>query len=217
MKYIRTILPYLLVTVLCVAGVEYFYDFVEKKFVGMPLEAEIAGMAPSAGKRGGTEEKRYPYRVIIDRNLFGGSLTAKDEAKDEGQSLDELETTLLDIILLGTVTGTSSERRAFILDKSSNSQEIYQKGDAIQGAIIKEILRGKVVLNFRGKDEILHMSTDKEGKSGGVAVTPSARKTRTLSAPRSVRPTPTPEKKMRTVRPTRKFSFKNTKKPEPPQ
>ncbi len=216
MKNIKTILPYLLITVFCVGGVEYFYAYLQQELLRPPLESETAQVA-SLQEKGevATTEKRFDYQVIIDRNLFGGSLTAGEEKKDEVGSLDDLETTLLDIILLGTITGTSAERRAFILDKSTNSQEIYQKGDAIQGAIIKEILRGKVVLNFRGKDEILHMTTEKDGKSKGVAVTPSPRKRRAVLTPRAAGSGTSQKSKMRTVRPTRKFSFKNTKKPEP--
>ncbi len=213
-------MPYLLITVLCIGGVEYFYSSMEKTLQRHPAEEDTVTKVPPGGKSDAVSgKKRYDYQVIIDRNLFGGSLTAKEVPKEDVVSLDELDTTLLDIVLLGTVTGSKPERRAFILDKASNNQEIYQSGDAIQGAIIKEILRGKVILNFRGKDEILNMSTDKDRKSkGGVAVTSSSRRQRTLSTPtRVAQPTARPEKKMRTVRPTRKFSFKNKKKPEPPK
>ncbi len=215
MKNIKTILPYLLITIFCVGGVEYFYGYLEQELLRTPLDLKTAQVTPLQGKsEASSTEKRYDYQVIIDRNLFGGSLTADEEKKDEIGSLDDLETTLLDIVLLGTITGTSAGRRAFILDKSSSSQEIYQKGDAIQGAIIKEILRGKIVLNFQGKDEILHMTTDKDGKPTGVAVTPSPRKKRALMTPRAAGAGSSEKNKMRTVRPTRKFSFKDTKKEE---
>ncbi len=219
MKIIKTLLPYLLITVLCIGGVEYFYSYMEKTLQRPPAEEETVAMAASTAKSDAVSvKKRYDYQVIIDRNLFGGSLTAKEVPKEDVTSLDELDTTLLDIVLLGTVTGSKPERRAFILDKASNKQEIYQSGDAIQGAIIKEILRGKVILNFHGKDEILNMPTDKDRKSQGVAVTSSPRRQRTLSTPtRVVQPSARPERKLRTVRPTRKFSFKNKKTPEPPK
>ncbi len=66
--------------------------------------------------------------------------------------------TNLNIVLMGTVTGPDGVARAIVLDKQNNKQELYEKGDAIQGASVKELLRGKVILAYDGKDEILDMS-----------------------------------------------------------
>ena len=59
---------------------------------------------------------------------------------------------------MGTINGGEGDSRAIVLDKSNNKQELYEKGDVIQGAKIKEILRGKVILVYNGKDEMLDMS-----------------------------------------------------------
>ena len=48
--------------------------------------------------------------------------------------------------------------RAIIFDKTVNKQALYETGDAVQGAVVKEILRGKVILVYNGRDEMLDMS-----------------------------------------------------------
>ncbi len=212
MKNIINLIPYLLITILCVGGVEFLYSKLEQRLKRLSKEEETAVILEGTGSSEVSGVKRgYNYQVIIDRNLFGGSLKAKETPKEESVSLEELDATLLDIVLLGTITGSKYERRAIILDKSTNNQELYQKGDAIQGAIIKDILRGRVVLNFRGKDEVLNMSTEKDKKSQPVSVNPSPRQRKSLSTPKSTTSRTQPEKKVRKVRPTRKFSYRNRK------
>ena len=45
-------------------------------------------------------------------------------------------------------------------------QGLYHIGDKVQGALIKKVLRGKVILEVNGKDEILEMEQAKTGKGG---------------------------------------------------
>ncbi len=212
MKNIKNLIPYLLITIICIGGVEYFYSYVENKIERLSKKDTTKEVlaSPEVGNTVSVE-KQYNYQVIVERNLFGGSLTAKDIAKEE-VLLDELDATLLDIVLLGTITGSKNERRAIILDKSTNIQELYQKGDGIQGAIIKEILRGRIILNFRGKDEVLNMNTDKDTMSQPVSVSAASRPRSILPTPRSQRASEVSGSKVRKVRPSRKFSYKNRKK-----
>ena len=50
---------------------------------------------------------------------------------------------------------SEEEALAIIKDKGKKRQDLYREGDTIQGAVIKRILRGKVILRVGGKDEIL--------------------------------------------------------------
>lgn len=84
-----------------------------------------------------------------------------------------LEATSLDLTLLGTISGGVNTQRAIIQDKRKRTQEIYYKGDAIGPALIKEILRGKVILTVRGKDEILLMKEPKSSPAKGKRGRPS--------------------------------------------
>lgn len=218
MNRVKTLLPYLLVTLLCVAGVELFYDSVKKKLRIAPKSgADSRVVAEGVESTEENLDQEFDYQVIVDRNLFGSSSGPVVETENEEASPDDMELTSLDIILLGTISGDSNGRRAFIVDKSTNEQEVYQKGDAVQGAIIKDILRGKIVLNYQGNDEVLHMSTDKDtGSQGGEAVNPSPRKRRILPAPaQAMPPGGNVNGDVQTAPPKRRFSFKKRTNPEP--
>jgi type II secretory pathway component PulC len=215
LKRVKTLLPYLLVTLLCVGGVELFYGAFKKKLLIEPKRAASSSITEQGAQTGeqGSYEK-FDYQVIVDRNLFGSSEgDAPVDEKDKPENGD-LEATSLEIVLLGTISGETKGQRAFIVDKTTNKQDIYMKGDGLQGAIIKDIQRGKIILHYQGKDEVLHMSTDDDGgQQGGVAVNPSPRKKRMLPAPPSGRLGGNSRDNVRTATPKRRFSFKKAVKP----
>jgi len=175
---ISSLVPLLFITLLCVGCVEggylaleYFLmknsvdrgDIVEESLKKMVQKPEIT-------------QQKHDYKVILRRNLFG--LPPTDKKVGSGTEVsdlaEDLETTSLDITLKGTVNGEGKSKRAIILDKKTKKQELFQEGDGIQGAFVKEILRNKVILSFNGKDEVLEMS-DTAGSAepaGPVAVTP---------------------------------------------
>ena len=98
------------------------------------------------------------YGMIVERNIFGATEKAEPIPLEEREELIEtLEETSLQLSLLGTAAGDSASARAFILDQKTRSQDIYRVGDSVQGAEIRQILRGKVVLRRGEKDEILTM------------------------------------------------------------
>jgi general secretion pathway protein C len=98
------------------------------------------------------------YAMIVERNIFGA--TEKAEAPPVVEQVEPIETlqeTSLQLSLLGTIAGDVNSARAIILDLRKRSQDIYRVGDSVQGAEIRKILRGKVVLRHGEKDEILIM------------------------------------------------------------
>ena len=153
---------FLLITLLCVGLVEGGYQALEHFGLSTPTEkAVIPEIPPIKTDQPGVvqENRKYDYNVILERNLFGPAPGKGDIAvTTDEENTEDLQTTSLNIVLMGTINGGKGDDRAIILDKSTNKQQLYESGDAIQGASIKEILRGKVILAYNGKDEMLDMS-----------------------------------------------------------
>jgi type II secretory pathway component PulC len=207
MKALRSILPFLVISALCVGGVELFYRLALYTLFRPMVTSRETG---AAGQRpDGREEKveRPPnYQVIIDRNLFGTRSIGPETGGGKNNPLAGLSITSLDVVLLGTIVGENDDKRAIIMDKDQKRQEIYRIGDSIQGAIIKDILREKIILGFRDRDEILDMTEARQYFAETAAVPPSLRRQKTLPAPeeiQSVRPAG-----IQVVPPLRKFSVK---------
>lgn len=97
------------------------------------------------------------FDMIVERNIFGATEKTEPLPVEEQEPIETLEETTLQLSLLGTIAGDSGSARAIILDQKKKSQDIYRVGDAVQGAEIRQILRGKVVLRHGEKDEILTM------------------------------------------------------------
>lgn len=159
---ITDILPVLLITLLCVVVVEGGYQALEYFVLRTPVEPPVIVDTVAVEKKStgrAQQKKKHDYHIILQRNLFGPPPgKAESEATVDPDYAENLQLTNLDIVLMGTINGGEGAGRAIILDKKSRKQELYEKGDAIQGAFVKEILRGKVILVYNGKDEMLDMS-----------------------------------------------------------
>jgi general secretion pathway protein C len=114
------------------------------------------------------------YQIIIERNLFGATGQAKPAPSSV--ELTNLEPTTLQVRLLGTIAGDEQNARAIIEDTQKKRQNLYRVGDAIQGAVINLILRGKVVLRVNDHDEILTM--EEEDNAAKPTAATAARKSR---------------------------------------
>jgi len=97
------------------------------------------------------------YQDIISRDLF--RTRPVEMVKSSGHDdTDYLETAKLDARLWGTVSGNDSSRFAVIETKDSanrRQQNLYKEGDTIEHAVIKRILRDKVVVNLAGQRQLL--------------------------------------------------------------
>ncbi|MBW1995130.1 MAG: hypothetical protein JRI77_11880, partial [Deltaproteobacteria bacterium] len=116
---------------------------------------------------------RSHYRPITDRNLF--NLKVEIPSKPGSVAIESLKQTNLKVKLWGTVTGADGESFAVIEEARGRKQNLYREGDTIQNAMVKMILREKVILDVGGKDEILEME-----KIQSRSITPK----RAASAPR---------------------------------
>ncbi len=155
------ILPFLVITVACIIGVEGFY-FVVERFVFDSTDVEVEQQVvsePVATTTFETDDKKkvVDYSIITRRNLFGKPPAVGGPVEEKPVIEEELEVSALEVVLMGTI-GSGENSRAIILNKKDRKQEIYTIGDNVQGANIKEIRRGKVILTHNGKDEMLDMS-----------------------------------------------------------
>ncbi|MFV0438375.1 MAG: type II secretion system protein N [Desulfopila sp.] len=169
--------PFLLITLGCVFGVELFYLGVERYWLDPALQQDevTAEATPAAIQEGDRETGRVRVpdpAIITERNLFGQPAAEGASPANSGQTAEDLEPTSLEIVLMGTVNGDKAEeRRAFILNKRDRKQEMYRHGDVVQGAVLKEIQRGVVILTLDGRDEKLDMSEAAEYGRRGVSPT----------------------------------------------
>lgn len=159
---ISDIFPFLLITLLCVGVVEGGYQALEYFVLRSSVEEAVVPDAvpvEEISTEKDAQAKKLDYRVILQRNLFGPLPGQSEPAPTAAPDVaEDIELTSLNIVLMGTIAGGDGVDRAIILDQTSKKQELYEQGDVIQGAMVKEILRGKVILTYNGKDEMLDMS-----------------------------------------------------------
>jgi type II secretory pathway component PulC len=205
MKMRRLILPFCIITVLCIGAVELFYRFALPSLLRSLLTPAVTD-GPGQGLQEGKSGKARNYQVILERNLFGRGPAGLDPGGNKSDPLAGLTASSLDLILLGTVSGDSQDQRAVIMDRESKKQGIYHIGDSVQGAVIKDIFRGKVVVRFRGGDELLDMTEARQyfAETGAVPVPPHLQ--RNTDAPNEAMPSLPIGTGARLAPPLREFS-----------
>ncbi len=166
---IRILVKLLIIFALVFAAVSIWYSRVEEK-LQLDSISKNQIVAPQPEKKTEILRKENDYTIIVRRNIFQAVVVKKDPVVEDVKPTT-LEPTKLKLSLMGTIAGSDRDARAIISDEVKRKQDIYQVGDSIQGAMIKSIDRGKVVLSVNGKDEVL---TLKDRKGGGAAYQPSA-------------------------------------------
>ena len=137
-------------------GVNLSYLTATAYLRGFDTQKKIIYLAPDVKQQG--EPSSDFYQPIIDRNIFVTEEATPVETS--GKQMEELEPTSLKIALLGTAVGGQQEGFAVIEEGGKKKQGLYKVGDSVQGATVKRILRGKVVLRVNDKDEILTMKEE---------------------------------------------------------
>jgi type II secretory pathway component PulC len=148
-----------------------------------------------------TKGKRLEdYGLITSKDVFH---TTKETAKTAGKDQDEeIRVTDLNLELKGTVVGDGKDSYAFVLDKGSRKEEVYYANDYVMGAQILRIMKGRVILNVDGREEVLLMTDESrtlpemgsgEEKPGAEALKPAEQR------PASQRITP-PQRRIITPR-----------------
>ncbi|MDT8380060.1 MAG: type II secretion system protein N [Desulfotignum sp.] len=132
-----------------------------------PSDADITGRQIRALPLADTDEtaalpdRQKKYRIITDKNLFQVLTHPPDSdrnASAPGSTKEPLEKTRLQLALWGTVTAASKNASfAVIENKKTGEQSLFQVGDQIEGATIREIGRNQVILRVNGKDQLLEV------------------------------------------------------------
>jgi len=158
----QTILNLLVMSIIIYIGVDIFYTLVSARLRQYDTKAFVVKQLP-----GGEAQPKLPfahYQSVMDRNIFGSSDKIAEGVTAE--DIEDLEPTSLKIALLGTVTGSSQNTYAVIEETNKRKQGLFKVGDSIQDAVIKMILRGKVVVRVENRDEILTMEETAAPSSG---------------------------------------------------
>ncbi len=98
------------------------------------------------------------YTIITERNLFGHPPPEDKAPPAVTKKPEDMQKARLSAVLVGTVLGAAGSSRAVIYDKSTGKQELCEVGDMVQGAVVREILRGKVIVTRNGRNEVLDIA-----------------------------------------------------------
>lgn len=155
---------FLIITLVCLGGVELLYQGLEYFVFKTPavideVEKEKEPVVADLPTDDSGKVQKPDYKVILQRNLFGSYKKEEAPREEEGPKEEEAElASELNLVLMGTVSGTENSRRAIILNKQTREQEIYSAGEVIEGALIEEIKRGEILLTVDGTTKRLDMS-----------------------------------------------------------
>lgn len=159
--------------------VNVFYASVTTRFAYSVLPS--TPQTDSKQKAYPVDENRPPisqYAAIADRNLFNVASKKETAAQQQKIDLENLKQTDLKLRLWGTVTRQNAASYAVIEDTKTREQNLYRRGDSVQNATVKMILREKIVLSVDNQDEILNIEKPVASKSrfrAGRSNTRSAR------------------------------------------
>ena len=194
------------IALLVFAGVTLWYGRVEKKMQGMiPAEKKQTAALPVQAP-GEPVPVKYDYQVILNRNIFKAALDVGEKpASDRPSKLEDLQETGMQLVLLGTVSGSKEDARAVIRDEKSKREDLYRVGGQIQGATITRIGRGKVALQVNGREEVLNIK-DALGRGQKQA----------QAASPQVQTNPTSEGQVPEAQPRGRINFRNTAESAPP-
>lgn len=120
--------------------------------------------------------EKVDYRVIEKRNLFSSTplgRTKKKAVRPQPASRKAAARPIpklpgkpvpasLNLKLVGTTVGPEGMRFAIFKEKGSGAQKIHRLGESINGAVIKEVKRGEVTLEYNGKSQIFRAFEEKK-------------------------------------------------------
>ncbi|MDJ0783753.1 MAG: type II secretion system protein GspC [Desulfosarcinaceae bacterium] len=171
---ILTIVNLICLTAAAYLGVGLFYKALGRQLATTPVVT--AAVIPQAKEIRERPKAESHYRSILDRDLFKTKAVAAPVPEQKTElNLEALEQTKLKLKLWGTVAPpeeatqrSDAKAYAVIEDTTLRQQNLYRKGDSIQNASVKAILREKVILTVNGKDEILEMEKLQGGIGGPI-------------------------------------------------
>jgi len=164
----QTIVNLIGIALVSLLTVELFYTIIGVQLSGRYTENTVVSNPANI------QRQRKPpvgyYSAVGARNLFGAQEQAAPKVQKE--EIENLEHTTLKIALLGTVVGSEQHSFAIIEEKVGKKQGLYKVGDSIQSAVVKQILRGKVVLRVEGRDKILTIEEEAASRRASSVARP---------------------------------------------
>ena len=155
---VRHIVVLLALVMACYFGVKAFYNRVDNSV----SERRVQPLQPAASEtletgQKSSDENGIDKEAITRRNLFlsgqregnGGLAAALLDGADEAQA---------DLLLVGTILETDGVNRAVVLDVEQKKQHLLKEGDMINGASVRRIDSGKVVISRQGRNELLDIA-----------------------------------------------------------
>ncbi len=161
MKRIFLLINIISLTAMIYLGVSVLYRTIIAKLDVVHIEKTKAGPELSSIDRERTSIS--DYETITERNLFNTKTETEEKSKEI--DIETLKKTDLNLELLGTITGDKDKAYAVISKAKKRKQDLYRIGDSIDNALVKMILREKVVLIVDGSEEILEMKKPKSSHS----------------------------------------------------
>jgi len=143
-------------------GVDIFYSIVRTQLTQVDAGRIVTRQKPEAKKQ--ERLSGDSLAAIINRNIFNTREQQAPSKEVQKEDIESLEPTSLKVALLGTVMAIGENSWAVIEEMGNRSQGLYRVGDSVQDAIIKKILRGKVILRVGDKDEILQIEEANTGE-----------------------------------------------------
>jgi len=139
------------ITVIIYIGVDIFYRVIRMKYT--QVEVQTVDAPAKEEETPSVKSTLKNYQAIIIRNIF----SKIDVSAQKGVDIDKLKSTSLKLSLIGTIAGNNNTSAAIIQDTGTKTQGLYRIGDSIQNAVIKSIVRKKVVLKIGNREEVLTM------------------------------------------------------------
>lgn len=182
MKYLFNLFNIACLTATMFLVVDTLYNYIDSYFIDLSYDNSLSKQhyskkSDNSNIRVKVEPLLSHYDIIYKRDIFrtaGGDIgvnTKTDEQSVSEKELAALAKTELKLTLWGTVTGgEDSENYAVIESDKDKKQELYKKGDKIEDAFIKKILRFSVILSRNGKDERLEITEEANSKKRNSSV-----------------------------------------------
>ncbi len=104
-------------------------------------------------------ERTRDYSDILRYNVFGTPQDAAESNHPGPETPSPADEGTLGIELLGTVSGHPLIARAIVRESGTSSTSIHKLGDIIHNAVIKEINRDSMTVNYQGRDITLRRLT----------------------------------------------------------
>ena len=155
LRLVRNLLLLFICVLFLSNGLNSWFSYRLEPRPSLPVHRQEPG-APDRTP-GGSEQTKGHADLIIKQNIFGGSPyePSREEEKKTALKNIPLARDLEQFLLIGTIIKSDGENIAIIEDQRKREQQMYVKGDQIQGAGITRILRNNVILNDGSSDKML--------------------------------------------------------------